>query len=160
MIEMLLTGFTSVTDDQNNLIIFGGCLRACVRFDSWFDCNDGDRDLFAYYIWNGSDCRDVSVDGPIYWRRFWGIDPCDSFKVPGTPSSIATTFDGYPMAQKGEAGKAFSFAIVSSFLGGLVSIIVLIMIAPPLGKVALQFGPYEYFAIVIFSLTLIASLSG
>ena len=64
------------------------------------------------------------------------------------------------MAQKGEAGKAFSFAIVSSFFGGLLSIIVLIMIAPPLGKIALQFGPYEYFAIVIFSLTLIASLSG
>ena len=89
-----------------------------------------------------------------------GLIPAILLKLPGTPSSIATTFDGYPMAQKGEAGKAFSFAIVSSFLGGLLSIVVLIMIAPPLGKIALQFGPYEFFAIVIFSLTLIASLSG
>ena len=89
-----------------------------------------------------------------------GLIPAILLKLPGTPSSIATTFDGYPMAQKGDAGKAFSFAIVSSFLGGLLSIIVLIMIAPPLGKIALQFGPYEFFAIVIFSLTLIASLSG
>lgn len=89
-----------------------------------------------------------------------GLIPAILLKLPGTPSSIATTFDGYPMAQKGEAGKAFNYAIVSSFLGGLLSIIVLIMIAPPLGRVALQFGPFEFFAIVVFSLTLIASLSG
>lgn len=89
-----------------------------------------------------------------------GLIPAILLKLPGTPSSIATTFDGYPMAQKGEPGKAFNYAIVSSFLGGLLSIIVLIMIAPPLGRVALQFGPFEFFAIVVFSLTLIASLSG
>ncbi|PKC51279.1 hypothetical protein RhiirA1_405617, partial [Rhizophagus irregularis] len=89
-----------------------------------------------------------------------GLIPAILLKLPGTPSSIATTFDGYPMAQKGQAGKAFSFAIVSSFLGGLISIMLLIMIAPPLGQFALKFGPYEYFAIVIFSLTLIATLSG
>lgn len=89
-----------------------------------------------------------------------GLIPAILLKLPGTPSSIATTFDGYPMAQKGEAGKAFSFAIVSSLFGGLISIIALIMIAPPLGKIALEFGPFEFFAIVVFSLTLISSLSG
>lgn len=89
-----------------------------------------------------------------------GLIPAILLKLPGTPSSIATTFDGFPMAQKGEAGRAFSFAIVSSFFGGILSILVLIIIAPPLGRIALQFGPFEYFAIVIFSLTLIASLSG
>jgi len=89
-----------------------------------------------------------------------GLIPAILLKLPGTPSSIATTFDGYPMAQKGEAGKAFSFAIVSSFLGGLISIIALIIISPPLGRVALEFGPFEFFAIVVFSLTLISSLSG
>lgn len=89
-----------------------------------------------------------------------GLIPAILLKLPGTPSSIATTFDGYPMAQKGQAGKAFSFAILSSFFGGLISLILLIMVAPPLGQFALKFGPYEYFAIVVFSLTLIASLSG
>lgn len=89
-----------------------------------------------------------------------GLIPAILLKLPGTPSSIATTFDGFPMAQKGDAGKAFNYAIVASFLGGGISIIALIMLAPPLGRVALQFGPYEFFAIVIFSLTLIASLSG
>ncbi|MCX7788093.1 MAG: tripartite tricarboxylate transporter permease [Spirochaetes bacterium] len=80
-------------------------------------------------------------------------------KIPGTPSSIATTFDGYPMAQKGEAGKALGAGIFYSFLGGWFSFLVLFFIAPPLADIALKFGPPEYFSIAIFSLTLIASLS-
>ena len=80
-------------------------------------------------------------------------------KIPGTPSSIATTFDGHPMAEKGEAGKALGAGIFYSFLGGWFSFLVLFFIAPPLADVALKFGPPEYFSIAIFSLTLIASLS-
>ncbi|WP_261177116.1 tripartite tricarboxylate transporter permease [Anaerobacillus sp. CMMVII] len=88
-----------------------------------------------------------------------GLIPAILLKLPGTPSSIATTFDGFPMAQKGEAGKAFGLAIVFSFLGGLLSIIALTLISPPLAGVALKFGPFEYFAITVFALTLISSLS-
>ncbi len=88
-----------------------------------------------------------------------GLVPAILLNLPGTPSSIATTFDGYPMAQNGQAGKAFGFAIVSSFLGGFLSIIVLMTISPPLAQFALKFGPYEYFAVSIFALTLISSLS-
>jgi putative tricarboxylic transport membrane protein len=81
-------------------------------------------------------------------------------KIPGTPSSIATTFDGGPMAQKGEAGKALGTGIVFSFFGGLIGFIALIFISPPLAEFALKFGPYEYFSIAVFSLTMIASLAG
>ncbi|MBZ4646212.1 MAG: hypothetical protein JG777_1701 [Clostridia bacterium] len=81
-------------------------------------------------------------------------------KIPGTPSSIATCFDGHPMAAKGEAGKALGVGIFFSFLGGLFSFFILFFIAPPLAEVALKFGPFEYFAIAIFSLTMIASLAG
>lgn len=80
-------------------------------------------------------------------------------KMPGTASSVATTFDGYPMAMKGEAGKALGIGIVASFLGGLVSYIVLMLLAPSVARVALKFGPYEYFSIGVFSLTMIVSLS-
>ncbi|MDD6282086.1 MAG: tripartite tricarboxylate transporter permease [Oribacterium sp.] len=80
-------------------------------------------------------------------------------KMPGTASSVATTFDGYPMAMKGEAGKALGIGIVASFLGGLVSYIVLMLLAPSIARVALKFGPYEYFSIGVFSLTMIVSLS-
>ncbi|MEK6266284.1 MAG: tripartite tricarboxylate transporter permease [Clostridium sp.] len=80
-------------------------------------------------------------------------------KMPGTPSSIATVFDGYPMAQNGEAGKALGVGIVYSFLGGLFSILCLIFISPSIAKIAVKFSPYEYFAVGIFALTLISSLA-
>ncbi len=81
-------------------------------------------------------------------------------KIPGTPSSVATTFDGGPMAENGEAGKALGIGIFYSFLGTVFSIVALIFIAPSLAKVALKFGPYEYFAICLFALTMIGSMVG
>jgi putative tricarboxylic transport membrane protein len=80
-------------------------------------------------------------------------------KIPGTPASIATTFDGAPMMEKGEGFKALGLGIVFSFVGTIFSIGALMFIAPSLARVALSFGPHEYFAIAIFSLTLIATLS-
>jgi len=80
-------------------------------------------------------------------------------KIPGTPASIATTFDGGPMMEKGEGLKALGVGVVFSFIGTVFSIVALMSIAPSLAKVALRFGPHEYFSIAIFSLTLIATLS-
>ncbi|MCI8211434.1 Tat pathway signal protein [Pseudomonas sp. S25] len=80
-------------------------------------------------------------------------------KIPGTPSSIATVFDGGPLMEQGHGVKALGIGIVFSFLGTLFSIAALMFIAPQLAKVALRFGPHEYFAIAVFSLTLIATLS-
>lgn len=88
-----------------------------------------------------------------------GMIPAILLRLPGTPSSIATTFDGYALAQKGQADKALGLAIVFSFCGGLLSIIALIFISPVLADFAIKFGPFEYFAIAIFALTLISSLS-
>jgi len=80
--------------------------------------------------------------------------------IPGTPSSIATTFDGRPMALRGEAGRALGLAIFYSFVGGLIGFAVLFFLAPPLARFALKFGTYEYFAIAVFALTLVAGLAG
>lgn len=80
--------------------------------------------------------------------------------IPGTPASIATCFDGHPMAARGEAGRALGVGILASFLGGLFSIIILMFLAPVVAKFALKFGPFEYAAIGIFSLLLIAGLMG
>ena len=87
-----------------------------------------------------------------------GLIPAIILRMPGTPSSIATTYDGSPMALRGEAGKALGVGIVSSFIGGIFSTVMLIFIAPAIAKVALRFGPWEYFAIGIFSLSMISSL--
>jgi putative tricarboxylic transport membrane protein len=78
--------------------------------------------------------------------------------IPGTPASVATTFDGSPLAQKGEAGKALGVGIVFSFIGGMLSIILLCLVAPLLAKITIQFSYYEYFAVGIFALTIISAI--
>ncbi len=78
--------------------------------------------------------------------------------IPGTPSSICTTFDGHPMAKKGQPGRALALGVISSFLGGLVGAVVLIITAVPIARFALRFGPWEIFSLIVFALTLIASL--
>jgi len=80
--------------------------------------------------------------------------------VPGTTSSAATVMDGYPMHKKGQSGKALGTALIASTIGGYVSAVVLVMLAIPLAKVALAFGPAEYFGLAALGLTLIASLAG
>lgn len=79
--------------------------------------------------------------------------------VPGTAASIATCFDGYPMARRGDAGKAMGLGIVFSFLGGLFSIIALIFISPLLARLAIEFGSFEYFSLCFFALTMIITMS-
>lgn len=79
--------------------------------------------------------------------------------IPGTPGSVATTFDGLPLARKGEQGKALGLGIWSSCIGGILSGLALIVLAPYLGRIGLEIGPWGYFAMVIFALTITASLS-
>jgi putative tricarboxylic transport membrane protein len=80
--------------------------------------------------------------------------------IPGTPSAVATTFDAFPMARNGEPGRALGLGIWASFFGTLVSIFVLVLAAPPLARVALQLGPWEYFSLIVFALTIIAGMVG
>lgn len=79
--------------------------------------------------------------------------------TPGTPQSAATCFDGYPMALRGEAGKALGWATMASVVGGLASSVVLILAAPQLAAFALNFGPIETFALIVLGLTCIVSVS-
>lgn len=88
-----------------------------------------------------------------------GLIPAVLMNLPGTPGSVATLFDGYPMAMKGEAKKALSAAVLASFFGTLFGIVVLAVFAPMLARFALRFTPFEYFAVSFFALSLIASLS-
>ncbi len=80
--------------------------------------------------------------------------------APGAPPAVATAFDGYPMAVKGEAGRALGIAAVSSVSGGILSVLVLLLAAPLLARVAYSFGPPEYFALGVFALSMLASISG
>ncbi len=78
--------------------------------------------------------------------------------IPGTPSAVATTFDGFPMAKKGEPGRAIWIGIWSSFFGGLIGGAFLIATTGPLAAFALQFGPWEYFSLFVLALSMVAGL--
>jgi putative tricarboxylic transport membrane protein len=93
--------------------------------------------------------------GAIYGGAYSAI----LLNTPGTPSAIATTFDGFPMAKQGKGDLAISLACIASVTGGLVGAAFLLFLAPPLADVALAFGPVEYFWLAIFGLTLISALS-
>ncbi|KAE9625131.1 tripartite tricarboxylate transporter permease [Parasedimentitalea maritima] len=80
--------------------------------------------------------------------------------IPGTPSSVATTFDAFPMARKGDPGRALSLGVWASFFGTLISTLILVVAAPPLAVFAVKLGPWEYFSLIVFALTIVASLVG
>jgi len=88
-----------------------------------------------------------------------GLVPAILLNIPGTPSSIATTFDGYPMTLKGEGEKALKVGIVSSLFGGLFSVAILAFFAPLLADFAIKFSYIEKFLIILLAMTVIASLS-
>lgn len=87
-----------------------------------------------------------------------GLIPAILLRIPGTPASVATTFDGYPMAQKGRASKALGTGISASLFGGVFSAMALILFSPLLSKFALSFGPFEYFGITFFALMVVSSI--
>lgn len=81
-------------------------------------------------------------------------------RMPGTPASIVTTFDGYPMAKKGQPERALGLGVMASFVGGLISWGFLVLLAKPIAKLSLNFGPWEYFTLVLMALVLIATIGG
>lgn len=91
---------------------------------------------------------------------FGGSIPAILIKTPGTPASSATILDGYPLAEKGQAGKALGMALWASCTADLISNLALILFAGWLASFALSFGPPEFFALILFSLTIIAGVSG
>ncbi|MGD9248038.1 MAG: tripartite tricarboxylate transporter permease, partial [Desulfobacteraceae bacterium] len=86
---------------------------------------------------------------------FGGAVPAVLLRTPGVPSSMVTSFDGYPLTQQGKAQTALSAALLGSFGGGLISVLILIFLAPALARVAASFGPPEYFSVAVFGVTLV-----
>jgi len=88
----------------------------------------------------------------IYWGAlFGGAITSILFNIPGEPWSVATTFDGYPLAQKGRAGAALTTAFTSSFVGALVAVVMITFLSPVVAKFALKFGPAEFFSVYLLT---------
>jgi putative tricarboxylic transport membrane protein len=98
--------------------------------------------------------------GIYYGAQYGGTLTSVLISVPGEPSSVMTSIDGYQMALQGRAGAALGIAAIGSFIAGTISTIGLMLLAPPLAKAALAFGPPEYFALVVLGLTALAAVGG
>lgn len=103
----------------------------------------------------------VSMMAALYCAgTFGGSITAILINAPGAPPAAATALDGYPMAKRGEAGRALGIAAFSSVVGGIISLVIFLFAAPLLAKIALSFTPAEYFALAIFALSMLASISG
>ena len=162
MLEMLLQGISAVISDPISIVLIFLCTGIGIIFGAIpgltatiaiammlpmtfsMPTTMGIASLVALYI--------GGISG--------GLVSAILLNMPGTPSSIATCFDGRPLALKGEGGKALGVGVVFSFIGTVLGIAAMIFIAPPLASITIKFGAWEYFTVTMFSLTLIASLAG
>ena len=101
----------------------------------------------------------ILMAGVYYGAVFGGSTSSILINAPGVPGTVATSFDGYPMAQQGKAGKALAIAAYSSFAGGTIAAIFLLIAAPSLSKVSLSFRSPDYFGLMILGLTAVAAFS-
>lgn len=101
----------------------------------------------------------ILMAGVYYGAIFGSSTSSILLNVPGAASTVAMTFDGYPMAKRGDAGKALAISAYASFFGGTIAIVFLMLVAPILGRIAVSFGPAEYFALMVLGLTAVISLS-
>ena len=103
----------------------------------------------------------IAILAAIYCSAtFAGAITAILINTPGTSASATTCLDGYPLAERGEAGRALGLAVVSSTIGGVFSVIVLMLAAPLLARAAYNFAPPEYFALTVFGLSMLATIGG
>ncbi|WP_019413238.1 tripartite tricarboxylate transporter permease [Paenisporosarcina sp. TG20] len=102
----------------------------------------------------------ILLAGVYYGAMYGGSTTSILLNTPGESSSVVTTLDGYQMARQGRAGAALSIAAIGSFFAGIVSLIGLVLLAEPLSRVALKFGPAEYFALMLLGLCAVSGLAG
>ncbi|MDZ7818498.1 MAG: tripartite tricarboxylate transporter permease [Aliarcobacter sp.] len=102
----------------------------------------------------------ILISGVYYGAIFGGSTSSILINAPGVAGTVATGFDGYPMAQKGQAGKALAIAAYASFSGGTIAAIFLLFAAPALASVSLSFQSSDYFALMVLGLTAVAAFAG
>src|SRR5688572_25233950 len=102
----------------------------------------------------------VMLAGIYYGAMYGGSTTSILMRIPGEAASVMTCIDGYAMARRGRAGPALAIAAVGSYVAGTVSVVGLMLLAPPLASFALRFGPPEYFALLLLGLLVLAYMSG
>ena len=102
----------------------------------------------------------IMMAGIYYGTKYGGSTTAILIRTPGEAASVMTSIDGYEMAKKGRAGAALAVSAIGSFIAGTIGVVALTLFAIPLASMALKFGPAEYFTLMLFAMTAVASLSG
>ncbi|MGQ0524484.1 MAG: tripartite tricarboxylate transporter permease [Betaproteobacteria bacterium] len=102
----------------------------------------------------------IMMAGVYYGTKYGGSTTAILIRTPGEAASVMTTIDGYEMARKGRAGAALAVSAIGSFIAGTIGVVALTIFAVPLTSMALKFGPAEYFTLMLFAMTAVASLTG
>ena len=162
MIEGLLVGLQAAISPFNILMVFIGCFLG--TFIGMLP-GLGPMSIIAIMIPIAIQLGDpasalILLSGVYYGAIFGGSTSSIFINAPGVAGTVASSFDGYPMARAGQAGKALTIAAISSFAGGTIGAILLMIFAPVLSSVAKLFWSAEYFALMVLGLTAIAAFAG
>ena len=162
MLDGILLGLTTALTFQNLIMVVAGCLIG--TFIGMLP-GLGPMSIIAIMIPVAINIGDpttalIMLAGVYYGAIFGGSTSSILINAPGVAGTVATSFDGYPMARQGKAGKALTIAAIASFSGGTIGAILLMGFAPALATVALLFHSAEYFALMIVGLTAIAAFAG
>jgi putative tricarboxylic transport membrane protein len=162
MLEGLLIGLQTALSFQNLLMVIGGCLIG--TFIGMLP-GLGPMSIIAIMIPVAISMGDPSaalilLAGVYYGAIFGGSTSSILLNAPGVAGTVASSFDGYPMARQGKAGKALTIAAIASFAGGTIGALLLMIFAPALSSVALLFHSAEYFALMVVGLSAIAAFAG
>jgi len=161
MFEGVLTGLTTVLQPVNLLMVFVGCFAG-----TFIGMLPGLGPISAIALMipvtYGFDPASglILMAGVYYGAIFGGSTSSILLNAPGVAGTVATSFDGYPMAKQGHAGKALAIAAYSSFAGGTIAAIFLLLAAPALASVSLSFQSSEYFALMVLGLTAVSAFAG
>ena len=161
MIENLAAGFVLVAQWQNVLAIISGAIVGYfVGALPGLSAGMGIALLLPFTFYMPPLTSLVLLTSLYSAAEYGGSITAVLINVPGEAGATPTCFDGYPLTQKGQPGKALGVSIVASAYGGIVSTVALIVVSIPLAQLALKFGPPEYFALGVFGLTTVAGLAG
>ncbi|MCV6600138.1 MAG: tripartite tricarboxylate transporter permease, partial [Cohaesibacter sp.] len=160
MIDNLLLGFSALMTPMALLAVFAGVTGGVIIGSLPGLTSTMGVALLIPLTFSMPPEAGLAMLGGIYLASTYsGSISAILLNIPGTPAAVATLLDGHPMSQKGQSMRALALATFGSSIGGILSVIALFLIAPPLADFSLKFGSPEYFLLAIFGITVIASLS-
>ncbi len=160
ILQNLMSGFSIALEPYHLLLItFGGILGTIVGMLPGLGPATGVAVLIPITFTMGPTAAMITMAGIYYGAMFGGSRSSILINTPGDGAALAATFDGYPMAMKGKAESALAISAIASFIGGTIAAVFMVLLATPVARFALKFGPAEYFLLMVAALSMTASMS-